>query len=550
MLKRLSISNYALIDKTEILPGNGLSIITGETGSGKSIMLDALALVAGQRADVAALQDKTKKCIIEAEFETDGSWFKNFFKENDLDFSELSIFRREINPNGNSRAFVNDTPVNLSILKILASQLIDIHSQHQTLEINQTLFQINVLDSFCGNQKLREEYAQKFNLYKQKTKLLQELKQRAQLFNQEKDYLNFLFSELEDLKIKENEEDELEKEINQLSNSEEIQSSLQKILFFISEEENNVLIKLNESKNLIAGSIKYKSEFSDIKTRIDSVYIELKDIVATLQKESDNFVYNPVKLDELNLRMSLIQKLKKKHAVINSNELLEIYKDIESKLSASSGVDLEIENLTKETGAIEQSLKRLALELREKRKSNTKSLAKNIVDLLVELGMPSSELIIELKTIEEFNSTGLDTINFLFSANKGIKPQTISSIASGGELSRLMLAIKYISSLHQGLPTIIFDEIDTGVSGEVAYKVGLMLQKMSKTTQLIAITHLPQIAGKAENHYFVYKELDQQKTNSKIKQLDQEDRVLEIAKMLSNGKPSEAAILNAKELMR
>jgi DNA repair protein RecN (Recombination protein N) len=550
VLKRLSISNYALIDKTEILPGNGLSIITGETGSGKSIMLDALALVAGQRADVAALQDKTKKCIIEAEFETDGSWFKNFFKENDLDFSELSIFRREINPNGNSRAFVNDTPVNLSILKILASQLIDIHSQHQTLEINQTLFQINVLDSFCGNQKLREEYAQKFNLYKQKTKLLQELKQRAQLFNQEKDYLNFLFSELEDLKIKENEEDELEKEINQLSNSEEIQSSLQKILFFISEEENNVLIKLNESKNLIAGSIKYKSEFSDIKTRIDSVYIELKDIVATLQKESDNFVYNPVKLDELNLRMSLIQKLKKKHAVINSNELLEIYKDIESKLSASSGVDLEIENLTKETGAIEQSLKRLALELREKRKSNTKSLAKNIVDLLVELGMPSSELIIELKTIEEFNSTGLDTINFLFSANKGIKPQTISSIASGGELSRLMLAIKYISSLHQGLPTIIFDEIDTGVSGEVAYKVGLMLQKMSKTTQLIAITHLPQIAGKAENHYFVYKELDQQKTNSKIKQLDQEDRVLEIAKMLSNGKPSEAAILNAKELMR
>ena len=549
MLKRLSISNYALIDKTEILPGHGLSIITGETGSGKSIMLDALGLVAGQRADVSSLQDKTKKCVIEAEFETEGNWFKDFFSENDLDFSDVSIFRREINPNGNSRAFVNDTPVNLSILKILASQLIDIHSQHQTLEINQTLFQINVLDSFCGNQKLREEYSLKFNYYKQKIKSLDELKQKAQLFNQEKDYLSFLFAELDDLKIKENEEEELEKEINQLSHSEEIQNSLQKIVFLIGEEENNVLLKLNESKNLISGTAKFKQEFSDIKSRIDSVYIELKDIKATLEKESENFIYDPNKLDELNLRMSLIQKLKKKHAVLNGNQLNEIYNDIEFKLSASSGLEVEIENLLKETIKLHEDLNKLALELSEKRKVNTKALSKNIVQLLVDLGMPSSELIIELNSIAELNTTGLDSINFLFSANKGIKPQNISSIASGGELSRLMLAIKYISSLHQGLPTIIFDEIDTGVSGEVAYKVGLMLQKMSKTTQLIAITHLPQIAGKAENHYFVYKESDHQKTNSKIKQLSQEDRVLEIAKMLSNGKPGEAAIQNAKELM-
>ena len=549
MLKRLSISNYALIDKTEILPGHGLSIITGETGSGKSIMLDALGLVAGQRADVSALQDKSKKCVIEAEFETVENWFKDFFSENDLDYSEVSIFRREINPNGNSRAFVNDTPVNLSILKILASQLIDIHSQHQTLEINQSLFQINVLDSFCGNQKLRDEYSLEFNAYKQKIKSLEELKQKAQLFNQEKDYLNFLFSELEELKIKENEEDELETEINQLSHAEEIQNSLQKILYLIGEEENNVLIKLSESKNLISTTVKFKQEFSELKSRIDSVYIELKDIQATLEKESENFIYDPIKLDELNLRMSLIQKLKKKHAAVNANQLIEIYNEIELKLSESSGLDIEIDNLSKETKKLEENLNKLALELSKKRKSNTNLLSKNIVELLVDLGMPSSELIIELSSLTELNSTGLDTIKFLFSANKGIQAQNISSIASGGELSRLMLAIKYISSLHQGLPTIIFDEIDTGVSGEVAYKVGLMLQKMSKTTQLIAITHLPQIAGKAENHYFVYKESDNQKTNSKIKELSKEDRVLEIAKMLSNGNPGEAAILNAKELM-
>jgi DNA repair protein RecN (Recombination protein N) len=549
VLKRLSISNYALIDKTEILPGHGLSIITGETGSGKSIMLDALGLVAGQRADVSALQDKSKKCVIEAEFETVENWFKDFFSENDLDYSEVSIFRREINPNGNSRAFVNDTPVNLSILKILASQLIDIHSQHQTLEINQSLFQINVLDSFCGNQKLRDEYSLEFNAYKQKIKSLEELKQKAQLFNQEKDYLNFLFSELEELKIKENEEDELETEINQLSHAEEIQNSLQKILYLIGEEENNVLIKLSESKNLISTTVKFKQEFSELKSRIDSVYIELKDIQATLEKESENFIYDPIKLDELNLRMSLIQKLKKKHAAVNANQLIEIYNEIELKLSESSGLDIEIDNLSKETKKLEENLNKLALELSKKRKSNTNLLSKNIVELLVDLGMPSSELIIELSSLPELNSTGLDTIKFLFSANKGIQAQNISSIASGGELSRLMLAIKYISSLHQGLPTIIFDEIDTGVSGEVAYKVGLMLQKMSKTTQLIAITHLPQIAGKAENHYFVYKESDNQKTNSKIKELSKEDRVLEIAKMLSNGNPGQAAILNAKELM-
>ena len=549
MLKRLSISNYALIDKTEILPGHGLSIITGETGSGKSIMLDALGLVAGQRADVSALQDKSKKCVIEAEFETVENWFKDFFSENDLDYSEVSIFRREINPNGNSRAFVNDTPVNLSILKILASQLIDIHSQHQTLEINQSLFQINVLDSFCGNQKLRDEYSLEFNAYKQKIKSLEELKQKAQLFNQEKDYLNFLFSELEELKIKENEEDELETEINQLSHAEEIQNSLQKILYLIGEEENNVLIKLSESKNLISTTVKFKQEFSELKSRIDSVYIELKDIQATLEKESENFIYDPIKLDELNLRMSLIQKLKKKHAALNANQLVEIYNEIELKLSESSGLDIEIDNLSKETKKLEENLNKLALELSKKRKSNTNLLSKNIVELLVDLGMPSSELIIELSSLPELNSTGLDNIKFLFSANKGMQAQNISSIASGGELSRLMLAIKYISSLHQGLPTIIFDEIDTGVSGEVAYKVGLMLQKMSKTTQLIAITHLPQIAGKAENHYFVYKESDNQKTNSKIKELSKEDRVLEIAKMLSNGNPGEAAILNAKELM-
>ncbi|MFN5794744.1 MAG: DNA repair protein RecN [Bacteroidota bacterium] len=549
MLKRLSISNYALIDKTEILPGHGLSIITGETGSGKSIMLDALGLVAGQRADVSALQDKSKKCVIEAEFETLENWFKDFFSENDLDYSEVSIFRREINPNGNSRAFVNDTPVNLSILKILASQLIDIHSQHQTLEINQSLFQINVLDSFCGNQKLRDEYSIKYNAYRQKIKLLEELKQKAQQFNQEKDYLNFLFSELEELKIKENEEEELETEINQLSHAEEIQNSLQKVLFYVGEEENNVLIKLNESKNLISTIVKFKQEFSELKSRIDSVYIELKDIKATLEKESESFVYDPHKLDELNLRMSLIQKLKKKHAVLDANQLIEIYSEIELKLSESSGLDVEIDNLSKETKKLEQDLNKLALELSKKRKSSTSLLSKNIVELLVDLGMPSSELIIELSSLPELNSTGLDTIKFLFSANKGMPAQNISSIASGGELSRLMLAIKYISSLHQGLPTIIFDEIDTGVSGEVAYKVGLMLQKMSKTTQLIAITHLPQIAGKAENHYFVYKESDNQKTNSKIKQLSQEERVIEIAKMLSNGNPGQAAIQNAKELM-
>jgi len=549
VLKRLSISNYALIDKTEILPGHGLSIITGETGSGKSIMLDALGLVAGQRADVSALQDKSKKCVIEAEFETVENWFKDFFSENDLDYSEVSIFRREINPNGNSRAFVNDTPVNLSILKILASQLIDIHSQHQTLEINQSLFQINVLDSFCGNQKLRDEYSLEFNAYKQKIKSLEELKQKAQLFNQEKDYLNFLFSELEELKIKENEEDELETEINQLSHAEEIQNSLQKILYLIGEEENNVLIKLSESKNLISTTVKFKQEFSELKSRIDSVYIELKDIQATLEKESENFIYDPIKLDELNLRMSLIQKLKKKHAAVNANQLIEIYNEIELKLSESSGLEIEIDNLSKETKKLEENLNKIALELSKKRKSNTNLLSKNIVELLVDLGMPSSELIIELSSLPELNSTGLDTIKFLFSANKGIQAQNISSIASGGELSRLMLAIKYISSLHQGLPTIIFDEIDTGVSGEVAYKVGLMLQKMSKTTQLIAITHLPQIAGKAENHYFVYKESDNQKTNSKIKELTKEDRVLEIAKMLSNGNPGQAAIQNAKELM-
>ncbi|MBA3970848.1 MAG: DNA repair protein RecN [Bacteroidetes bacterium] len=549
MLKHLSVQNYALIDKLDVEFTSGLTIITGETGAGKSILLGALGLIAGNRADTQSLQDKTKKCVVEATFNIEGYSIKDFFEANELDHESTTSIRREINPEGKSRAFINDTPVTLNQLKELAEYLIDIHSQHQTQTLNGSTFQLSVVDAFANHTPILEEYAAGFKKFRLLEKQLQELTEKEAQSKKDLDYFQFQFNELEDANLIAEQQNAMEQELETLNNAEEIKSSLVKASFGLSGGEQNLISSLNEVKHLLSSIAKYKPEINELSTRLSSSFIELKDIANELDALEQDIVHDAGRIELLTQKLDTVYRLQQKHQVKTVDELIAIKNELSNKLLDFSTMEAEIEKASKELGTLQKSLMVISTKMNVNRKKAIPKIEKEIATLLSALSMPNAQLKVEHQQSETIGINGLDKVNFLFSANKGSDFKELNKVASGGELSRLMLSIKSLIAQLTALPTIIFDEIDTGVSGDVADKVGSIMNKMSDNMQVITITHLPQIASKGQSHLFVYKEDKNNKTYSNIKRLSAEERVQEVAKMLSTGTPTEAAISNAKELL-
>lgn len=549
MLQSIRIQNFALIEETEIQFNNGLTVITGETGAGKSILLGALGLTLGNRFDINALNNKDKKCIIEARFDLSKYQLKSFFVEHELDYEDVTSIRREITVEGKSRAFVNDTPVTLAIIKELSEQLIDIHSQHETILLKENHFQLELVDAFAKTTALYFDYKkQYFSLQKLKKQLAEFLEQELQA-KKEFDYFQFQYTELEEANLKIGELKLLEDESETLENAEFIKGNLVKASAVINGGDENVLSAIAQLKQGLQSISKFGSQFNELYERVNSLSIELKELDADINSAEDDVVYDNVKLEIVNTQLDKLNKLLKKHNVKTEDELLEIKNSFELKLQQFSSIELSIEKTQKEISEQEKNCLSLAKTLSKKRKESVSEIEENIKVLLSNLSMPNAQFKISISDLEAFALNGLDKIEFLFSANKGQDFKEIGKTASGGELSRLMLCLKSLLAERTLLPTIVFDEIDTGVSGDVADKIGTILEKMGKSLQVITITHLPQMASKGNNHLFVYKLDSKEKTTSHIKRLNEVERIEEIAKMLSSGKPTEIALKNAKELL-
>lgn len=549
MLQHLRIQNFALIEETEVHLNNGLTVITGETGAGKSILLGALGLTLGSRADVSSLHDKTKKCIIEAQFNVKEYSLRSFFESNELDFEEVTTIRREITPEGKSRAFINDTPTTLSVLKELGEQLIDIHSQHETLLLKETNFQFELVDAFAQTTNLFSDYKKQFNALQKLRKQLEELTAQEIQAKKELDYFQFQFNELEEANVKVGEQQQLEEESETLENAEFIKGSLVKSSLAINGGDENIVSALALVKQQLQSVSKFGKQFNELFERINSVSIELKELSKDIDACEEDVVYDNSRLEEVNAQLDKLNRLLKKHGVNSEEELLTIKTDIEAKLQQFSSLEVAIEKTQKEIFASEKQCKSLAKDLSDKRQKSTAGIEQNIKTMLMGLSMANAQFKIELKPLDALSFNGQDSISFLFTANKGAEFKELHKTASGGELSRLMLCLKALLAERTALPTIIFDEIDTGVSGDVADKIGNILFAMGKTMQVITITHLPQMASKGGNHLFVYKSDSKDKTTSSIKALNKEERIAEIAKMLSTGTPTETALKNAKELL-
>ncbi len=549
MLQHLRIQNFALIEETDVNLNKGLTVITGETGAGKSILLGALGLTLGNRADVNSLHDKTKKCIIEARFNIKAYNLKSFFEVNELDFEELTTVRREITPEGKSRAFINDTPTNISILKELGDQLIDIHSQHETLLLKETNFQFELVDAFAQTTTLFSDYKKQYSALQRLKKQLDDLQAQELQAKKELDYFQFQFNELNEANLKEGEYKQLEEESETLENAEFIKSNLARSSSAISGGDENILSALALVKQQLQSVSKFGKQFNELYERVNSVIIELKELSGDIEAAEEDVVYNNTRLEEVNAQLDKLNRLLKKHGVNSEEELLKIKEEIESKLLQFSSLETSIEKTQKEITALEKQCKALATDLSAKRQKALAGIEQNIKTMLSSLSMANAQFKIDLKHQEVLSANGLDAIAFLFTANKGTEFKELHKTASGGELSRLMLCLKALLAERTALPTIIFDEIDTGVSGDVADKIGNILNSMGKSMQVIAITHLPQMASKGSNHLFVYKSDSKDKTISNIKTLSKEERVAEVAKMLSSGKPTETALKNAKELL-
>jgi DNA repair protein RecN (Recombination protein N) len=549
MLKRLYISNFALINEMEVsFPGN-LTVITGETGAGKSIFLEALSLALGKRADLSALNLKTKKCIIEAEFSAANLDLNDFFLEHDLDFEPNLILRREINADGKSRSFLNDSPVSLSVLKLLSEKLIDIHSQHQTLLLNQSNFQLELLDTFAESLKIFKEYKIEFGSFTKSKIELQSLQEQEKLAKKELDYFQFLYSELEETEIKAGILSGLEEESSKLENSEIIKSNLLAASNSISGNEINILIDLGKTKQSLQSLSKYSKNYSLLSDRIQSLYIELKELSADIEDAANEVVFDSDKLSQVNTKMDKLNRLLKKHQVNTEEDLLKIKSDIENKLNQFNSIEKTIISKQKLIQISQNNCLKLSEELTKLRTKAIRGIEQTIKKTLAELSMENAIFKIVLSQKSDLGINGLDELKFLFTANKGAELNELHKVASGGELSRLMLSLKALLASKKQLPTIIFDEIDTGVSGDVADKIGEILLSMGNNMQVIAITHLPQMASKGNHHLFVYKKDDEDKTVSYIKQLNKAERINEIAKMLSKSNPTVSAIKNATELL-
>lgn len=549
MLTQLSIKNYALINELKIDFSSGLSIITGETGAGKSILLGALGLVLGNRADSSTLKDNSKKCIVEAKVSIANYNLREFFEEVDLDYEDHTIIRREILPSGKSRAFVNDTPVNLSILNDLRSNLIDVHSQHQTLSLSDTNFQFSVIDALAKNASKIESYKKGLIKLKNLKKQLEDLKTSQREANQQHDYNLHLFNELNDANLEIDEQEILEEKLEKLNNIEDIKINLSEALEISINEEIGLQTLLNTLENRLSKISSFSKEYKDLSDRITSVKIELDDIVSELEDENENVEFNPNEAEELNYRLQLIYNLQKKHYVNSNKELLEILEELSNKIIAVESSEEVINQKESEIKEVEQKLNDLAEKISKARQKVIPSLQSALQSLLLDLGMQNARFSIKVNLKDSYFSNGKDELQFLFSANKGGSFGELKKVASGGELSRIMLVIKKILSENISLPTIIFDEIDTGVSGEISNKIATIMQQMSKQMQVITITHLPQIAAKGNNHYKVYKEDINNTTTTNLRLLSPDERIVEIAEMLSGKEFSETAITHAKELL-
>lgn len=549
MLTHLSIHNYALINQLTIDFTNGLSIITGETGAGKSILLGALGLVMGNRADLAALKDTGKKCVIEAQFSVEGYALQELFEELDLDYEQETIIRREILPSGKSRAFVNDTPVTLSVLNALKTKLIDIHSQHQTMQLSDVSFQFSVIDALAKNQAKIASYKRGLRTYNKLRKELKVLQEETEKSKEQYEYNLHLFNEFEEANLKEGEQEVLEEKLDKLNNIEEIKLNLSEALGVSINEEIGIQTLLNSLESKLQKISSFSKQYEELANRVTSVKIELDDVVTELESANEEVEFNPNEIEELNDRLQLIYNLQKKHSVLTISELQEIHVSLAEKVAQVEDAGGVVAQKEAEIKEVAKKLDDVANMITTSRNKVIPKLKKELEYLLSELGMPNARFAIELLSSEEYLSNGKDNLQFLFSANKGGNFGELKKVASGGELSRIMLSIKKILSENIQLPTIIFDEIDTGVSGEVSNKIAKIMQDMSAHMQVITITHLPQIASKGVQHYKVFKGEEKGVTTSNLKLLSEDERIREIAEMLSGKDVSESALTHAKELL-
>lgn len=549
MLTTLSIKNFALIEKLDIAFSDQFSIITGETGAGKSIVLGALGLILGKRADLASLKDKNEKCVIEAHFELSKYNLQPFFEENDLDYEDETIIRREILPSGKSRAFINDSPVNLQELQELGVFLIDIHSQHQTQELSEELYQFQIIDSIAQNNPLVLDYQSVLKKYKsQKSQLAQLIVERQEAIK-EQDYNAFLLEELLTAQLKNGQQEELEERFEQLNNVEFIKESLVKVTAIANDDQIGVLQHLKEIKNTLHKIASFSTAYNQFYERTNSVLLELDDIVEEISEHSDKLLNDPEQLELINQKLQAIYTLQKKHQVTTVAELLEIQEALDTKVMALDSLEAKIASVEKEIAAAAEKLDGIAAKIHAKRQKAIPVFQEKIVGILQMLGMPNARFAIEINPATSYFQNGKDEIQLLFSANKGSDFGLLKKVASGGEMSRIMLSVKAILAEYSKLPTIIFDEIDTGVSGEIAQKMGDIMKKMSREMQVFAITHLPQIASKGDQHYKVSKSTQGENTVSELKLLNTEDRIIEIAQMLSGNEITESAIGHAKALL-
>jgi DNA repair protein RecN (Recombination protein N) len=551
MLQKLSIKNYAIISQVEIEFHKGLNIITGETGAGKSILMGALGLVLGERADAKAITNGEEKCVIESHFDIKNYRLNSFFSESELDYDDHCIIRREITSNGKSRAFINDTPVNLNQLKDLGAMLIDVVSQHETLALNEAVFQLSIVDAIADNVELLSSYKQLFLNYKKQEKHLKDLIEQEEKSKQDEDYYQFILNELVEANLQENEQIELEDNLNLLSNAEEIKVTTYNAYAALDLTEPSLIDQLRSIKSNLSPIVKHNKLIGELSNRIEQSIVELKDISAELETISEKTSANATELASVELRLQLLYNLQKKHRIASNLELLQLQQKLENDLHTSFSLQLEIEKTTKELQEQKENLIQQAEVLNKKRNEIIPSIEQKVKQLLFDVSMPDAVLKIsnEVLNSQLINANGIDKIEFLFAANKGSNFQPINKVASGGELSRLMLCVKSLISEKINLPSIVFDEIDTGISGEAALKVSEVLKKHAQKHQVLAITHLPQIAAKADAHFNVYKQNDHEKTYSNIRLLDKSEQINEIAVMLSGNNPTEQVILAAKELI-
>ena len=549
MLVQLSIANYVLIEKLQIDFQAGFSVITGETGAGKSIMLGALGLILGGRADKDVVMEREKKCIIEGHFNIDNLNLESVFKEHDLDYDSICILRREITAAGKSRAFVNDTPVHLPLMKKIGLSLMDVHSQNQNHQLNNADFRLQIIDAYSNHSELLQDYRSQFKEYQKESKRLDILKDEHLRQANEQEYHQFLFDEIEKANIQKGEQDDIEEELQVLNHAEEIKSALFLGSQDLLNSDDNIAHRIQFLVDKLNSVSSYQEEISRLENRLQSIYIELKDIGEDISMLEEQLQFDPNRLEFLNDRLNDLFTLCRKHRLSNSDELIVFQDSLSEKIQSVMGLDDEINKIEKKLGVQRVSLEKQAVKISKNRKQASSKIETLLIEHLRGLGMEKAEFLIDIKELDDLGPDGKDQIVFLFKANTGSKLAEINKVASGGELSRIMLSFKYILALKQALPAIIFDEIDSGVSGEIADKLAMLMKALGKSMQVISISHLPQIASKADHHYLVYKENESIFTRSKIKKLNKEERISEIAAMLSGSNIVDSAIEHARELL-